>query len=419
MNKKHKTWPVSKLADLAHKISYPEYQREPFVWDLIAKQRLIDSILRGFDIASIYFYVQDNIANDEDINDEDITEFECIDGRQRINAILSFLGRNKDETLKDDLSFKIRISNEVDPDQSDESLSRLNDNRYTDLDNSDFSSYKKKIDDYKISIVLVSAISEEYNELNLLFQRLNLGKPLNAGEKLHAMAGDMRDYIFGKENGITLHDFFKKLNIYERRYSREQVAAQIVYNYFSRYSDAAKAQKPPGERYVYSRTRYYDLQLFFKEKMHFSRSDEQLAAEIQDTLSTIYREFGDRLSKIKNRAIAVSLFLYAAWLIKQNRTGDLTGFSEFLIKLIKRVDWQVKKLSKIRQGDPEYQELFTFQSYITQAAGEEYAIAGREKALHDLFQYYLENNSEIKGDSSFKAHNPDIDPDDSFIPELS
>ncbi len=85
----------------------------------------------------------------------------------------------------------------------------------------------------------------------------------------------------------------------------------------------------------------------------------------------------------------------------------------------KRVDWQVKKLSKTRQGDIEYQELFRFQSYINQAAVEEYAIAGREEVLHKLFQHYLDNDSEIEGDSNFKEEHPGVNPDTSPIPNIS
>ncbi len=411
MKKYLKTWTISKLADLAYKMSYPEYQREQNVWDRVAKQRLIDSIIRGFDIASIYLYVSEDTDNDEDI-----TEFECLDGRQRINAILSFLGKNNDDLLSGDLNFKIRISNEVDPDQSDEDLNPLNDKAYADLNTPELSLYKDIIDKYQINIVLIRDINEEKNELNLLLQRVNFSKPLNSGEKLHAMAGDMRNYVFSKENGITLHDFFQKLKIPVRRFSKEQVAAQIVCNYFSRYADIGNSQKLPGERNVYSRTRYYDLQLFFKDKMQFSESDTKLCQDIRDELPVITEAFGERILNIKNRAISVSGFLYATWLIKQDRVDDLTRFSEFLVKLIKRLNWQVKKLSKTRHGDTEYQDLFRLQSYINQAAVEEYAIAGREALLHMLFQHYLDNDSEIKGDRDFRANNIGTDPDASPIP---
>ena len=92
MKKKIKVWKISdaghKDSSLEHKyssIDFPEYQREPTVWSRAAKQRLVDSILRQFDIASLYFY-----------KDED-GSLDCIDGRQRIGAIMSFLEENEND----------------------------------------------------------------------------------------------------------------------------------------------------------------------------------------------------------------------------------------------------------------------------------------------------------------------------------
>ncbi|MGI2335734.1 MAG: DUF262 domain-containing protein [Dehalogenimonas sp.] len=411
MKKTHSSWSVSKLARLATKISYPEYQRESNVWDRQAKQRLIDSIIRGFDIASIYFYVPE-MPDDTD----DIPCFECIDGRQRINALLSFLGINEDKLVEKDLNFKIRITNEVDPDTADEALHMLNELSYADLENSDYPfglEYKQKIDNHEINVVIITEINTDINELNLLFERLQFGKTLNAGEKLHAMAGDMKDSIFNTTSGITLHKFFQQLEIPKWRYSREQVAAQIVYNHFSKYEDPGRATQPPGTRGIYARSRYYDLQLFFKDKMVFSETDNQHIQNIREYLDTIYDAFGENISHIKNRALAVSIYLFGVWLIKQEQEDKLNEFSEFIVKLIRRVNWQVKKLSKMRQSDAEYRGLFTFQSYINQAAVEEYAIAGRERYLHELFRHYLENNGEIEGDRAFYSrtgNQPDSSP---------
>ena len=64
-------------------IEFPEYQREPDIWSRDQKQRLLDSILRRFDISSVYFYRREDNG------------LECIDGRQRINAIMSFLEENE------------------------------------------------------------------------------------------------------------------------------------------------------------------------------------------------------------------------------------------------------------------------------------------------------------------------------------
>ena len=79
MKKTNHQWKISELLKQFKEIEFPEYQREPTVWDLPKKRMLIDSILREYDIASIYLHRRDDRGLD------------CIDGRQRINAITSFL----------------------------------------------------------------------------------------------------------------------------------------------------------------------------------------------------------------------------------------------------------------------------------------------------------------------------------------
>ena len=64
--------------------------------------------------------------------------------------------------------------------------------------------WKEKIWDYKLNIVLISEIEKD-EELNLLFLRLQIASILNAGEKLHAMTGDMRDTVF---LDIGRHSYF-------------------------------------------------------------------------------------------------------------------------------------------------------------------------------------------------------------------
>ena len=82
MRKKVRPMTVAELRELFPTISFPEYQREPNLWSLTEKQRLIDSVMRAFDIASLYFYEHEGGGTD------------CVDGRQRIGALMSFLGVN-------------------------------------------------------------------------------------------------------------------------------------------------------------------------------------------------------------------------------------------------------------------------------------------------------------------------------------
>ena len=47
------------LSKNTNNIEFPEFQREPTIWKLDKKQRLVDSIFRRFDISSIYLFKRD------------------------------------------------------------------------------------------------------------------------------------------------------------------------------------------------------------------------------------------------------------------------------------------------------------------------------------------------------------------------
>ncbi len=197
MKKKNTRWTIRDLSQKRGLIEFPEYQREPTVWNLEKKQRLIDSILRDFDIASIYFFKKEDATYGK--------SYDCIDGRQRINAILSYLGENGED--KEDNEFHLTMANEIYDDLTQ--FTSVNNKRFKNLPNE----WQDRIWSYPINVVEIEEVENE-EELNLLFLRLQLGQILNAGEKLHAMTGDMRNYIF---NDIGRHDFFKGIRIPYRR----------------------------------------------------------------------------------------------------------------------------------------------------------------------------------------------------------
>lgn len=369
MKKGNFHWTIKQLSESRHLIEFPEYQREPTVWNLEKKQRLIDSILRDFDIASIYFFKK-----------EDATYgviYDCIDGRQRINAILSYLGENSEDT--EDNEFHLTMANEIYDDLG--KFNAVNNKRFKNLP----PEWQEKIRNYLINIVEIDGVDNE-EELNLLFLRLQLGQILNAGEKLHAMTGDMRDYIF---NDIGRHEFFQGIRIPYRRFAREQVAAQITLNYFSKKED--------GE---FHRSRYIDLQEFFKERNKLTGNDKKLCEEIREKLNAICQHLKDELCLIGNRALAVSLFLFVGELIDQGRQDEMDEFATFLVRFLKTLKWQIPKGV---QMDSAYHYLLDFQTYVTQAAGEKYAIQNRHDFLSRGFYYYKKNKS-IEGDDKYLEH---------------
>jgi hypothetical protein len=363
-------WSISELLKKVDLIDYPEFQREPTVWNLEKKQRLIDSILRGFNISLLYFF-----KNAKD-------RYDCIDGRQRINAILSYLDANADYDEADN-GFHLKIENEIYDDA----------NKFADIDSKRWRSIKnnkrftdrvKTILNYKLHIAIISDIEQD-EELNLLFLRLQIASILNAGEKLHAMTGDMRDWIF-----IELYEnsFFNRIKIPRRRYAREQVAAQVAINAFSKKNTQ-----------MFHRSRYIDLQDFFKQYSKMSSYDMVIKNEIEKKLIIINKNFNNKLRYIKNRATAVTIYLFVSELIDSKREREITTFIQFFIMFIKTLKWQIPKGVKM---DSEYHDLLNFQTNVSQAAGEKSAIQTRHDFLKRYFHHFKQYQ-EIKGDRKYIA----------------
>ncbi len=372
MIKKNLKWTIDELQKKQFdNIEFPEFQREASVWDLGKKRKLIDSILRNFDIAGIYLYKR------EDGN------YECIDGRQRINAILSFLGLNevKDEETKERYhnNFKFISSDEL---LGEEELKEYNDKSWQELNQAQ----QKRFLEYAMNVIEISDIGKD-EELNLMFLRLQLGMPLNAGEKLNAMLGDMRDYIFkdtSKSKSLGSHNYFVLLKIPKRRFSMELTASQIAINFFS-------LQNNEG----FKRARFVDLQEFYRRYLKFEKKDKEISDLLIKRLDQVYNYLKNERLILKNRAIGVSVFFFINKLIEQKLVNQVADFVKFLNIFLVRLKEQVEKGIDI---EARYRDLLNFQTYITQAAVEKYAIENRQKFLEVYFEYFRKTKGKIKGD---------------------
>lgn len=343
-------------------IEYAEYQREPTVWDLKKKQKLIDSILRNIDIASIYLYKNEEIKG----------AYECIDGRQRINAILSFLGLNEDGN---DPVGAERIHNYF-RFVSDDELFGGSNKLLADFENKTWKdltiTQQNEILDFEFNVVEISDLQAK-EDLNLMFLRLQLGTPLNAGEKLRAMKGELRNFVFDE---IGNHPYFKFLKIPQRRYSKEITAAQIALNYFSLRKEAS-----------FARARFVDIQEYFRRYYTFTKSDRAVADLLKHRLNSAVKSLAKTGVEVKSRAMGVSVFFFFDYLIENSRESDVDSFVKFLKLFLAKLSAEVRKGLNI---DPEYRDLLKFQTYITQAAVEKYAFARRQEFLQEYFDHYLE-----------------------------
>ncbi len=378
MKKEVKAWTIKTLRGKYPQIDFPEYQREPNLWSLVEKQRLIDSIIRRFDIASLYLYQHDDGSID------------CVDGRQRIGTMMAFLGENPLDTYP---NFKFRHLNEVYDDtppfqslegKSFEEIKQLQENSQDET----AEEFVNSLLDYQLTVIMLSE-SKESAEFNLQFTRLNLGTIISSGEKLHAMVGELRDVCF---NEIGKHPFLEGTNIPTRRFAREQVAAQILAQVFSLSSSNG-----------HMRTRHFDLQGLFKRNNRLSEKQRELVTEISKILDLLDGPFG-QVNILRNRAITVSVVLLA-WKSKIKSPSEASDLADFVQEFVHRLKWQIGKGLSI---DPEYHYLTEFQRNITQASAESSSVEARATMLEEGLTRWREIR-ELRGDSDWKKKNPNLD----------
>lgn len=323
-----------------------DYQREE-VWSKNAKEKLIDSIIKGIDIPKLYLFELENGKQN--------FKYECIDGKQRILALSQFFhpDSNEEEPLKVVIHGKKytykKLKRELGADA-------------------------KRIEDYLLEFIVYKE-GDDFSDdfIREIFQRLQLGTRLNSGEILNAHTGIIRDFIFkDKKKKIP---FLNKTALSQKRYSKQFTLAQICINSIYR-----------AETNSFTRARLQDLEEFFNRDIdnidnHFKR--------ITKTLEKMDGGFGDRAEEISSRAVAVSAYLFVEELCQNKRSDTLSQFAEFYEKLLKEIK---ENLALLRKYDPPKNKVIIdeFQRYISQASVEKYSLKNRNEFLKKAFQYYLD-----------------------------
>ena len=328
-----------------------DYQREK-IWSTGQQELLLDSILRDIDIPKIYIV---EVKNNKQFN------YECIDGKQRMTALLRF--------------FK--------PDQEDEDplTLRFYETKYTCKEfKREHPTVAKKLEDYTLSFTIYKPLDEEY--VRDIFRRLQLGIRLNSGELLKTRTGTIRDFIF-KDIG-NAGPFFKNTNLSEKRFSRPFTLTQICLNSF------AKAAQE-GD---FVRARLQDIEDFFEENHNLSKNDENLA-RIKEVLKIMDKSFGKDAETISSRAIAVTGYLFVEELYKEQKQNLIGDFVKFYLKLLAEIKHNMDLLSNYEKPRNSV-VMEEFQKYILQASVEGYSIKRRHNFLKRAFDYYLDPKSKHK-----------------------
>ena len=393
MQKRTSFWPISELRQKIHKINFPEYQREPSIWHRSAKQRLIDSIIREFDIASVYFY-----DNGDDT-------WDCVDGRQRIAAIMSFLNENDHDT--EDAGFPYKVMNEIYDDDQSYAFAPLNGRSFYEINSAALArdatatGFVQALMEYKVTVVELFE-SSRAEEFNLQFTRLNLGAIINSGEKLHAMVGELRDICFCE---LAENPFLASIDIPTRRFAREQLAAQVVAQVMA--IEQARAADRVRE---FVRVRHTDVQKLFKDNTQVSPETRTWIARIALVMNLLAEQSeSGSLPVLRSRAIVLSLVLLA-YEKAISTTAGAEQVARFATQFVGRLRWQVSELASGLGVDESYRYLLEFQKHLTQASVEKPAVKARAECLEEAFDHWHETETDLPGDNEYRENHSGAQP---------
>lgn len=328
-----------------------DYQREK-IWSTKQQGELLDSILKDIDIPKIYLAA---------VKDNKQFDFECIDGKQRMNTLLRF--------------FK------PEPGEKAPLTLRLFEEKYTYKKlKSEHPTIAKKIEDFELNFIIYNQIDD--NLIREIFRRLQLGIRLISGELLKSRTGTIRDFIY-REIGND-GPFFRNSNLSEKRFSRPFTLAQMCINSF------AKA-KPDGD---FVRARLQDIEDFFEENHDLDKKDSNLI-RIKEVLKKMDKAFGKDAINISSRAVAVTCYLFVEELHKEQKYNLISKFARFYIKLLAEIKSNMELLREYEKPkNPKILE--EFQKYVLQASVEAYSIKRRHEFLKKSFQYYLDSGEEMR-----------------------
>ena len=201
----------------------PEYQRGA-VWNLGQQKRLIDSVMRGYQLPVIYLHYNKRIV--AGLTQE---SFDIIDGQQRLTALHHFVeGEFPLFTPFDDEARLPHFLQDEPCPWGGKHFHELEEN------------LKCKLLNAELPVAYIE--TDNKNEVRDLFVRLQSGFPLNAQEKRDSYPGQFTDFILklgGKPQivGYPGHPFFRdvlKMKPGSDRGRTRQLAAQIAILFLER-----------------------------------------------------------------------------------------------------------------------------------------------------------------------------------------
>lgn len=371
---------LDKIYKRRDRYEIPDWQRES-VWDKKKKQKLIDTILRGWRLPKLYLL--NSTSNSE--------EYEVLDGQQRLTAIWEFF--DGDLELSDETSASF-------------SGAKL----YTDLPDD----VSDAFDDYELDYDEITDADEE--EQKEFFQRLQEGLPLNSSEKLNAIHSELRDYCAE----LSKHKFFSDTTtVPRRRYAYFDVMAKVL------------LLEIEG---VDSGLRFSDVKDTFEAHTTFPTSSA-VAKRTKKALTILHNQMDRPAAHLRNRTMVQSLVTMTCHLLRagvpDKKFKEVAGFAEEFGRELARqvelgkaatdhdyIDFQRTVNANLRSGAAirntillrklfrKHPDLYSVMSEGSAVAqGVEADIQGRADVVADLIYRVNERYAATEGTDLFKMTN--------------
>lgn len=293
----------------------PEFQRS-YIWERIPgkRERLIDSLLREFDIGKIFLkqWVEPR---------EGKIRYDCLDGQQRLKSIFDFVeGRYKTSP---------KVTKELGKPTG-----------FNDLDKVD-EELKYRITNREVEAIVVNSDDDEI--ISDIFMRLQEGVPLKSSEKLNAMRGFIRNAVYE----ISKHEFFKSTSVEEYRFAHRYLAAQIMQFEEQNILDSLKFVDIKYKNLNRMYENYKDRE---KEKV------ERLEKRVKSNLNFLRKTLGTDACIIKTKSDVIIIYLLVSYLRMKyainEKKNELEKFISYFIEKSERI--KIGQDSRSEENAPLY-----------------------------------------------------------------
>lgn len=275
---------IDKIYKRRDRYDIPDWQRSK-VWSLDKQRKLIDSILRGWQLPKFYF--QKTGTNTVDV----------VDGQQRLAAIWGFCDGEIELSKASAEKFGAKRYEELPDDVAD------------------------RFDDYDLHFDLIIEATDE--EIKEFFQRLQEGLPLTSSEKLNSIHSNLRDFCAN----LADHAFFpNSTTIANRRHAYFDVCAKVM------------AIEIEG---LSTGVRLADVSAIFKSQEKFS-AESAVALRVLAALDALVEAFPAKSIALRQRSMVQSVVTLTCRLFEADMTADqmpvvrafIEDFSQELLKQV-------------------------------------------------------------------------------------